>query len=104
MAAEAPGSLDALKEQKRVGRLGNQMKFWAATERWPMLQAIYPEAGVGPVLLSSESDSTRQWQREEAVRELVRGRMEIIGPITAGGLANFGLLGIRRRRKTDKKS
>src|SRR5262245_14253451 len=52
-----------------------------------MVQAIYAEARVEPVLVTPESDLKR-WERSEAVRELARGRMEVTGPVTASELAD----------------
>ena len=36
-----------------------------------------------------ESDLKRPWERAEAIRELIRGRMEAAGPITVRALAEF---------------
>ena len=46
--------------------------------------------GVGrePPLAPPESKKNKP-ERADALRELVRGRMEVIGPITASALANF---------------
>ena len=57
--------------------------FWVAAERLPMLQAVYPHAAIE--LVPPES-VRRTWERSEAVRELIRGRMELGGPITASEL------------------
>lgn len=51
-----------------------------------MLQAIYPDRRVEPALVPPSAERERQWQRADAVRELVRGRMEVIGPTTASKL------------------
>jgi ATP-dependent helicase Lhr and Lhr-like helicase len=69
--------------------------FWIAAERLPMLQAIYPDCTVEPVLVPPASESERQWQRADAVRELVRGRMEVVGPTTAAKLAGLFQLQVR---------
>jgi ATP-dependent helicase Lhr and Lhr-like helicase len=66
--------------------------FWIAAERLPMLQAIYPDRRVEPALVPPSAETQRQWQRGDAVRELVRGRMEVIGPITATKLASLSQL------------
>jgi ATP-dependent helicase Lhr and Lhr-like helicase len=63
--------------------------FWIAAERLPMMQAIYPDRNVEPTLVPPASECERLWQRSDAVRELVRGRMEVIGPITATKLASL---------------
>src|SRR5262249_44321893 len=65
--------------------------FWAATERWPLIRAIWPCARAEPVVLVP-SGVRMEWSREEAVAYLVRGRLECTGPVTTVLLAEtFGL-------------
>jgi ATP-dependent Lhr-like helicase len=61
--------------------------FYVAAERVPMLLSIYPEATVEPELFLPDSLCVRNWQRADAIRELVRGRMEVCGPIGGQDLA-----------------
>jgi ATP-dependent helicase Lhr and Lhr-like helicase len=65
--------------------------FWAAAERLPTVQAIYANAAIDPQLVAPES-APRNWERAEAIRELVRGRMEVCGPITVGELSDLLIL------------
>jgi ATP-dependent Lhr-like helicase len=81
--------LDELISQKRAGRFIGARIFWISAERLPMLQAIYPEAKVEPGLTPPEAESKRFWERADAIRELLRGRMEISGPTTIPALAEF---------------
>jgi ATP-dependent Lhr-like helicase len=81
--------LDLLTAEKRAGKLMSPDPFWVAAERLPMLQVVYPGCRVEPSLIAPESECERKWDRPGAVRELVRGRMEAIGPITVGALTNF---------------
>ena len=81
--------LDLLKSERRAGRLAAPHPFWVAAERLPMVQAVYPGYGVEPTLSAPDSERERDWPRAVAVRELVRGRMEVIGPITASALTEF---------------
>ena len=60
--------------------------FWAAAERLPILQTIYPQAVLEPELVAPEAARQQTWERADAIRELVRGRMEVAGPVTAGEL------------------
>jgi ATP-dependent Lhr-like helicase len=62
--------------------------FWVAAERLPMLQTIYPHAALEPALVMPESVPGKIWERAGAIRELLRGRMEVTGPVTAGQLAD----------------
>lgn len=65
--------------------------FWVATERWPLIRAIWPEARVVPDV-AVPAGVRHDWPREEAIAYLVRGRMECIGPTTVAALAQaFGL-------------
>jgi ATP-dependent Lhr-like helicase len=75
--------IDSLISQKRAGKLLTPAPFWVAAERLPMLQIIYGHCAVQPPLNAPESERKRKWDRADAVRELVRGRMENIGPVTA---------------------
>jgi ATP-dependent Lhr-like helicase len=68
--------------------------FWAAAERLPILQTIYPQATVEPELDAPESARRQTLERADAIRELVRGRMEVAGPVTAGEL--MALLSLSR--------
>ena len=63
------------------------MSLWVAAERVPLLEAAYPGAACDPPLLAPERDRAKTWTREEAIRELVRGRLEVAGPTTAGAIA-----------------
>ena len=68
--------------------------FWVAAEQLPMLQTVYPEARLEPHLAAPESVQGKTWERADAIRELLRGRMEVCGPITARELID--LLGLSR--------
>src|SRR5438132_2781867 len=57
-----------------------------ATERWPLIRAVWPEARARPEV--EVPDGVRQdWPREEAIAYLLRGRMECVGPVIAAALA-----------------
>jgi ATP-dependent helicase Lhr and Lhr-like helicase len=74
--------------QLRIG----QKTFWAAAERLSMLKAIYTHATPEPELNLRDSVRGKTSDRADAIRELVRGRMEACGPITASELTKiFGL-------------
>jgi ATP-dependent Lhr-like helicase len=68
--------------------------LWVAAERLLEIQAVLPEAAVDPELELPPHMATSLPAREEAVRELLRGRLGIVGPITASRLAEQ--LGISR--------
>jgi ATP-dependent Lhr-like helicase len=66
-------------------------RLWFAVERWPDLRALHPGARPEP-----EPRLPARLEREvdpiEASRELIRGRLEVSGPVTADRLA--ALLGV----------
>jgi ATP-dependent Lhr-like helicase len=62
--------------------------FWAAAERLSMLQTIYPQARLEPELIVPELVRGQTFERADAIRELLRGQMEVAGPVTAGQLAD----------------
>jgi len=66
--------------------------FWAAAERLPMIQSIYPSARVEPELIVPDSVRGETWERANAICEVVRGRMEVCAPITLGELSDVLVL------------
>ena len=78
--------LETLVAERRAARLGS---VWIPAERLPQIEAVYPDSAVVPPLTTPESVRGRVWEREDALRELVRGRIEISGPISSSDLAEF---------------
>ncbi|MBI4501433.1 MAG: hypothetical protein HY700_09760 [Gemmatimonadetes bacterium] len=59
-----------------------------------MIEAAYPGATIEPRVNVPERERTKTWTRESAIQELIRGQLEIVGPITTSALAaNLGLDG-----------
>jgi ATP-dependent helicase Lhr and Lhr-like helicase len=84
--------LQSLAEERRAGQfagVAENFHFWVAAERLPMTRGVYPRMETEPALTPPETEARRVWERSDAVRELVRGRMEVSGPITASSLADF---------------
>jgi len=67
-------------------------RFWIAAEGLPMMQAVYLNARVDPELIVPDSVRGKTWERGNAIRELVRGRMEVCGPITVSELSDILVL------------
>ncbi len=83
--------LAALVAQRRATALaavagGNGL--WVAAERLPQLQAILPDAVPDPEITAPAEFAERPWSREEALAEVVRGRLEGLGPVNAVVLAH----------------
>jgi ATP-dependent Lhr-like helicase len=58
-----------------------------AAERLPELLAIHSDVVLEPPIAAPPSRMARVWTREEAIVELLRGRLSIVGPTTAAQLA-----------------
>jgi ATP-dependent Lhr-like helicase len=84
---------DELVAQRRAARLTPRAaaapaaSLWVAAERLPELQALYPEATLQPRLEAPPRAAARAWSADEACVEVLRGRLEGAGPITAAELA-----------------
>ena len=80
-----------LMSQQRVCQvIGNGSPggpLWIAAEKLPLFRAAYPKARVESSPDLPEELKRQVWQSEDAVREIVRGRLEGSGPVTAGLLA-----------------
>ncbi len=61
--------------------------LWVAAERLPEMRALHPRAVVEPALAVPERLTRREWTPDEAAVEIVRGRVEGVGPTTAAELA-----------------
>ena len=59
---------------------------WVATERVPEILAVHPAATLDPIV-EVPASRARTWSRADALAELLRGRLTIVGPTTAGSLA-----------------
>jgi ATP-dependent Lhr-like helicase len=68
------------------------INLWVAAERLPQLNAIYTAAKLTPPIVAPESVARTPWSFESALVEVLRGRLEGLGPSTVPALANsFGL-------------
>ncbi|HUP50825.1 MAG TPA: DEAD/DEAH box helicase, partial [Thermoanaerobaculia bacterium] len=76
-----PELFEELAAARRAGHMG---RFFVAAERLPELLAVHPAL---TTRLIAPASRLRDWAREDAIVELIRGRMTITGPITAKELA-----------------
>jgi len=90
-AAREPGWQDWLRQlagQRRAARMATPGGVvWIAAERVPQLSALWPEAALEPAIQAPAALAGRVWSREEALIEVVRGRLEGLGPVTEAALA-----------------
>jgi ATP-dependent helicase Lhr and Lhr-like helicase len=60
--------------------------LWISAERLPQLRALWPGAEIDPPIRAPEPYAERNWSREEALIEILRGRLEGLGPVTEAAL------------------
>jgi ATP-dependent helicase Lhr and Lhr-like helicase len=80
--------LEMLAGADRATRiLGPQGGFWVAAERLNQVQSIWPNARMAPEIRRPADAASAIWSREQALVELIRGRLEGLGPVTPTALA-----------------
>ncbi|MCY1044402.1 DEAD/DEAH box helicase [Corallococcus sp. bb12-1] len=91
-ASEVPRGLETgLFAQGRVAWLERPGgRFLVSAERGNAVRALFPDVRTQPVLPVLEYD--RPVERDAAVLQVVRGRMEMVGPTTVAELARLTLL------------
>jgi len=89
MAAIAPDLLPQLTAARRATafQLPTSKFLILAAERLPELQAIHGAVVLDPPIEAPPSRASRSWTREQAIVELLRGRLTVVGPTTAPDLA-----------------
>ncbi len=81
--------LEALIDARRATRVrANGREFWACAECLPLVLAVYDQAVLDPPVSAPAEKANKIWQREAAITDLVRGRLQSLGPVTAGELAD----------------
>ncbi|MDQ3440554.1 MAG: ATP-dependent DNA helicase, partial [Planctomycetota bacterium] len=61
--------------------------LWLAAERLPQLHALALGAQIEGDVVAPSSRAAKEWSRDDALVELLRGRLAILGPATASVLA-----------------
>ena len=87
--------LEELMAERRATRLtlpGTAQALWIAAERLPLFEAIFGILSISPVIDTPARERARQWTEDTALVELIRGRLEGLGPVTESALgAPLGL-------------
>lgn len=88
-AAEWPPMFDQLVERGRAYVIADE--FWCAVERVPELIAIMPGVSVEPSFHASVIPGTtdKVWSRADALREVVRSRLDVSGPVTESEVVSW---------------
>ncbi len=82
------GWLAALARDNRATRLKTpQATLWVTAERLSQFRAIWPEARLSPNISPVENQREAIWSCEQAIVEILRGRLEGLGPVTQTALA-----------------
>ncbi|HWZ73565.1 MAG TPA: DEAD/DEAH box helicase [Casimicrobiaceae bacterium] len=97
------GLLDALVTQRRATRalarggsasprtatnvVADERPMWVAAERLPQFHAVYPNIRLAPPIEAPAEFAERAWTREDALVEIVRSRLEGLGPTTTRAIA-----------------
>jgi ATP-dependent Lhr-like helicase len=77
-----------LGQDRRATRLtAGTTTLWVAAERLPQFVALWPAAKFDPAITVPEEYAARDWRREEALVEILRGRLEGLGPTARDDLA-----------------
>ena len=79
------GELAASRRAARLRRPG--MTVWVAAERLPQFEALWPEATLDPLIAAPATYAERVWSADLALVEILRGRLEGLGPVTVEALA-----------------
>jgi ATP-dependent Lhr-like helicase len=80
--------LTELARSNRVTRLQMPLAtLWVAAERLQLFQAVWPMAILSPNIEPPADQAKREWSPDEALTEILRGRLEGLGPVTPGILA-----------------
>lgn len=70
----------------RLDRGAGRPALWMAAERLEAMRKVFPEGGASPDLSPREHPSAA-WDRDTALKELLRGHLEVSGPVTARELS-----------------
>src|SRR5690606_25158872 len=65
---------------------GAGLRLWGAAERLPAMRAIHPAARLDPPIAPPARLAEQRWERNDALVEILRGRLETLGPVTTRAL------------------
>jgi ATP-dependent helicase Lhr and Lhr-like helicase len=80
--------LAELAREKRAARLhAPAATVWIAAERLPQFRVLWPAVQLEPAIVAPGAAADTNCGREEALVEILRGRLEGLGPVTREALA-----------------
>ena len=78
-----------VRERRATELTASERRFWVAAEQLPMIRALYVPSVITPALEVPADYASRRWQAADALRELLRGRLQAIGPTSVAALARM---------------
>jgi len=82
------GWLGELAANRRAARLHRgAAALWIAAERLPQFLALWPDAALEPAIATPAAYAERDWAPDLALVEILRGRLEGLGPVPGEALA-----------------
>ncbi|MBV9016968.1 MAG: ATP-dependent DNA helicase, partial [Alphaproteobacteria bacterium] len=72
---------------RRDADSGEGVALWITAERLPQFLALFPHATLDPPITAPAPYNEKNWPPEEALVEILRGRLEGLGPVTEQALA-----------------
>ena len=86
--AGAQGSLPAeVALDSRLRGNDETVAVWIAAERLPQFRALWPGTALDPPIAAPAAYAERDWSADAALVEILRGRLEGLGPVSADALA-----------------
>lgn len=83
------GYLDNLVREQRATVLDTgHERIWGCAERLPQLLAAFPQARMNPDIRGAGPATAIEWTRDRALIELLRARLEGLGPVSETDLAD----------------
>jgi ATP-dependent helicase Lhr and Lhr-like helicase len=83
-----PQWLEDLARDNRVARLSTpRTSLWIPAERRQQFRALFPDVDLDPAFAAPAVEAERVWSHEGALVEILRGRLEGLGPVTPAALA-----------------
>src|SRR6185436_1846680 len=73
--------------EESIDRVAPAGTFWVAAERLNQLSATHPHASLTPQIEPPAPYASESWNFDEALVEILRGRLEGLGPVTVDELA-----------------
>ena len=79
--------IDGLAGERRIAKFIVSRPIWVTAERLPLFLAVFPGGKVQPDI-DVPAAYAKSYDRGEALVEIVRGRLEGLGPVTATAIAH----------------